>query len=111
MGVRQSIFLFTQGENVPYYRFRFGTEGQRVIRIRKKMVGLGFFKKSLPKITLFQKRFLTYFNASLIKSILFTEELERSLLRLEPLLVERLNAAETNRVLSAANNAPLLCLH
>ena len=59
---------------------------------------------------LFQKRFLICFGR-LFEKRLFTEELERPLLRLIPLLVKSLNTAKTNRMLLAADNATLLCLH
>jgi len=51
------------------------------------------------------------FLARFFKKRLFLKELERSLLGLVSLLVESLDTAETNGMLLAADNAPLLCLH
>ena len=49
--------------------------------------------------------------AGVFEKRLFTEELERPLLRLIPLLVKSLNTTETDCMLLTAHNATLLCLH
>jgi len=55
--------------------------------------------------------FLLAFLLAFFLKKLFLKELERSLLGLVSLLVESLDTAETNGMLLAADNAPLLCLH